>query len=178
MHGHNRCAVPVQVFPNASFAHAEVVRVHLYTDAVPTPEASCHSRCPGAHEGIQHSVTNKAEHPDQALGQLEWIWRGMEPGRSPGHAGPDLLKPLLIAIRRDDTQYSSRNRWAAVAATLALHQDEFNIVLNDGVGFVGFTQETASVPFCLILGVSDLMPDDRRKVRETDGAAVLLDGCM
>lgn len=66
---------------------------------------------------------------------------------------------------------------AAVAAGLALHEDEFDIIFDDGIGFVGFTEE-AGAALDFIFSVGDFVPNDGGEVIEADGFAVVLDGCV
>jgi hypothetical protein len=94
-----------------------------------------------------------------------------------GHSwqvGPDLAKPELIIFSADDAEQSLGFCGAAVSARLSLHKDKFDVVLDDGVGFVGFAEESPTAGF--IIGIGDLVPDDGSKVVEADLFAVFLYG--
>jgi hypothetical protein len=54
-----------------------------------------------------------------------------------------------------------------------LHEDEFDVVFDDGIGFVGFAEESAAAGD-FILGVGDLVPDDRGEVVEANCFAMFL----
>jgi hypothetical protein len=61
-------------------------------------------------------------------------------------------------------------RGLAVPPRLALHQDELDVVLDDGVRLVRFAKELDSV-LHLIVGIRDLVPDDGIEVVEANPAA-------
>ena len=62
-------------------------------------------------------------------------------GRS-GEPSPDLLEPLLVVLCRKHAKDASSDGRIAVPSSLALHQNELDVVLDDCVGFVGLAQET------------------------------------
>jgi hypothetical protein len=80
--------------------------------------------------------------------------------RSPRDPRPDLLKPYLVTVSGDHTEYARRDARAAVPAGLALHQNELNVVLNDRIRLIGLTEETAAITLGLINGVCNLAPDN------------------
>ena len=83
---------------------------------------------------------------------------------------PYLLKPLVEIFFPDSAFLSLCIRWLPVSARLTLHQNEFHIILYNGVRFVRFAEELGSVLY-LIGGVGDLVPDDRVQVVESDAPA-------
>lgn len=66
------------------------------------------------------------------------------------------------------------NRWASVSTRLPLHQNKFAIVFDNRIRFVGLAEKTRAV-FDFICGIGDFVPDDRRKIVESDFAALFLD---
>src|SRR6266852_4386160 len=94
------------------------------------------------------------------------------------NTSPYLLKPLLVILGGDHAEHASGQRWRAIAARLALHQNEFDVVLDDRVGFVRLAEKTAAIPIRLVHCICDLVPDDRREIGETQTTAVLLDRSM
>ncbi len=88
---------------------------------------------------------------------------------------PDLTEEPFEALLRHEAEDSGGQVRLAVAASLALHQDELNVVLDDGVGLIGLAQEAAGSPIDLVRGVRDLVPDDRRQVVESQTPATFLD---
>jgi hypothetical protein len=154
------------------------MRVHLDTNAVPAPLRSGNAGSARPQERIQNRVANEGKHADKALGQLQREWRRVVSGRSAGYARPDLLKPDLVTVRGNNAEYSRSDAWAAISPGLALHEDEFNIVLHDSIRLVGLAQETAPIALRLIHGVCDLVPDDGSQVAEPDPPAMFLNRCM
>ena len=71
----------------------------------------------------------------------------------------------------------SRAARAAVSARLALHQNELDVVLDDGVRLVGLAEKAAAAGN-LVVRVGDFVPDDRREVVESDRLAMVLDRRM
>jgi hypothetical protein len=59
----------------------------------------------------------------------------------------------------NNTEDACSDRRIAVATRLPLHEDEFNVILNDGVWFIRLS-EKARTPLHLIGSVGDLMPDN------------------
>lgn len=103
---------------------------------------------------------------------------GVAASGRPGEARPDLLEPLLVVGLGDDAKDSGRQVGGAVTAGLSLHQDEFDVILDNGVGFVGLAQEGRPVSLGLELRVGDLVPNDRGQVVEADGPTMFLDRSM
>ena len=56
----------------------------------------------GTHEGVEDGIPNKAEHPNEALGQLQRIGGGMALGRGTGYSCPDLLEPCREIFGRNN----------------------------------------------------------------------------
>src|SRR6266852_9024346 len=95
-----------------------------------------------------------------------------------GDAGPHLLKPLLVILGGDYAEHASGQGRRAIAARLPFHQDEFDVVLDDRIGLVRFSEKTTSVARRFINRVGNLVPDDRRKIGEAQKTAVLLNRSM
>lgn len=79
---------------------------------------------------------------------------------------PELLKPQSVFLLGHFAESSLVLSWFAIAARFALHQDEFDIVLDNRVGFVRFAKEFTPV-LDLVIRVGDFMPYDRVEVVET-----------
>jgi hypothetical protein len=60
---------------------------------------------------------------------------------------------------------------------LSLHEDEFHVVLDDGVGFVGLTQELGPVGH-FIRSIGDFMPNDGIQIVEANSPANDTDICV
>src|SRR6266571_2842676 len=155
--------------------HLEVFGRDLHADAVAAPFRGGDAGRAGSHEWVEHRVSDKAEHANEPLGELERIRRRVIPSGGAGDAGPHLLKPLLIVLRGDHAEHASGEGRRTIAARLALHQDEFDVVLDDRIRLVRLPEKTASVARRFIDGVGDLVPDDGRKIGEAQKTAVLLD---
>ena len=82
-----------------------------------------------------------------------------------GSAGdiPNLLKPAVELLFADPALVSLRGGRLPIAPRLPLHENEFHIVLDDGIGLVGFSEELGTVGD-LIRGIGDLVPDDRIQI--------------
>lgn len=63
----------------------------------------------------------------------------MIPGRRACKARPDGLKPLFVVLVGYDRKHARRDGGFSISAGLALHQYEFDIVLDDRVGLIGFS---------------------------------------
>jgi len=63
---------------------------------------------------------------------------------------------------------------APIPTRLVLKQDVFDIVYNNCVRFIGFAEKTRAVTRRLKFSIGDFMPNNRRQVVETNGAAVFL----
>ena len=57
---------------------------------------------------------------------------------------PDLLKPLLVVVRRDQAEKPRRDIWSAVSAGLAFHENELDIILDYRIWLVGLTEKAGS----------------------------------
>ena len=88
--------------------------------------------------------------------------------------GPELLKPFIEFVLGNHAQAALFLGRLAVAARLALHEDEFDVVLDDGVWLVGFAEEFRAVAH-FVAGVGNLVPDDWIQVVETELAALHAD---
>ena len=130
----------------------------------------------GAHERIEHGVPDKAEHPDQPVGEGDREGRRVVAGGSAGDVSPDLAKQRLEARLREQAERASCEARPPVAARLALHQDELDVVLDDSVRLVRFPQESRRSAFDLVRRVRDLVPDDWSQIVEAQRAAAFLDG--
>ena len=60
--------------------HSEikVVLIHLNGDAIPPPFCTRGTRRCRPGKRIKHSIADETEHSHEPLGQLEWIWCGMD----------------------------------------------------------------------------------------------------
>src|SRR5712691_10986613 len=103
--------------------HLEVLRRDFHADAVAAPFRGGDAGRAGPHERIEHRVSDKAEHANEPLGELERVRRRMIPSGGAGDTGPHLLKPLLVVLGGDHAEHSSGERWRAIADWRALHQD-------------------------------------------------------
>ena len=65
-----------------------------------------------------------------------------------------------------------------ITARLALHQDELDIVLDDGIRLVGLAKKARRSVLDLIHRIGNLVPNDRRQIIETDLPAMLLNRRM
>src|SRR5260370_1180853 len=97
----------------------------------------------------------------------------MQLGRRSRDTCPYLLEPGVMVLSGDETQHSLWQGGASIAPRLALHEDELDIVLDDGIGFIGLSKK-ASDALCFVDSVRNLVPDDRWKVVEPDLPATLL----
>ena len=129
-------------------------------------------------KGSRTRVADEAEHPDETLRESDGIGRGMVPRRGARDIGPDLSEHGLEARFGQQAERARGTARPPVAAGLPLHQDEFDVVLDHGVGFVRLAQKAAGAALHLVRRVRDLVPDDRRQVVEPDRSAALLDGSM
>src|SRR6516162_7151081 len=100
------------------------------------------------------------------------------PCRSTGNSRPYLLKPELMVLRTDYTQNPRCGFRSSISARLPFHQDEFDVVLNHCIRFVRFPQESRPTVFYFICSISNLVPDDRRKVVKAYPATALLNRGM
>lgn len=164
-------------FPVKSIAGVlPVLGVHLDTDAVSSPLGGGDVRRPRSRERVKDRIPHETEHPDESFRELEGErCRMMASGRA-GQTGPDLFEPDLVLVSRDDGEDARAHGRTSVASRLPLHQDEFDVVLHDGVGLIRLPEEPTAVSFSLVCRICDLVPDDRGQVREPDLPAVLLDG--
>src|SRR6266853_6153087 len=111
--------------------HLEVLWRNLHAYAVAAPLCGSNIRRSCAHEWIEHRVSDKAEHANQPFGKLQGIRRRMFSSGCASNTSPYLLKPLLVILVGDHAEYASGQGWRAIAARLPLHQNEFDVVLDD-----------------------------------------------
>jgi len=74
----------------------------------------------------------------------------------------------------DDTQDTGGQVGGAVSARFPLHQDELDVVFEDGVRFIRFPQKRRAVTLGFGRGVGDLVPDDGGQIVEAKSSAPLL----
>src|SRR5437899_2265603 len=136
----------------------------LNTDAVPSTPSGRQARCTCATERVEHHVTDKAEHANEALGQFNWVWRWME--ASGGPRNPKyLIKPRTMLLLADEAENPHRFAWPSVPSWLSEHQYVLDVILDDSIGLVRLTEKRCAV-LNLERGVGDLVPNDRREVVE------------
>ncbi len=80
---------------------------------------------------------------------------------------PDLLKPLSEFFLGYLACFALFLRRLPVSPGLALHENEFHVVFDDGVGFVRLAQELRPVGH-FIGCVGDFMPDDGIQIVKAD----------
>lgn len=90
-------------------------------------------------------------------------------GRSPGDV-PELAEPGVVVLLINHRESALFLRRLAIAAGLPLHQDKLDVVLNDGIRLVGFAEEFGAV-LNLIIGIGNLVPDDRIQIIEAQVTA-------
>jgi len=83
---------------------------------------------------------------------------------------PDLLKPAVEFIFGYLACFALGLRRLSVPPWLALHEDEFHVVLDDGVGFIRLAQEFGAVRH-FIGGISDFVPDDGIQIVKANPSA-------
>ena len=95
-------------------------------------------RCTKPAEWIKHSIADEREHRNESLCNLDREWRRVIAKRLASNIVPDLPEPTLIVILVDQRQFPLKTRWLAVAARLAEHQYELDIVFNNSIRLVRF----------------------------------------
>ena len=83
-----------------------------------------------------------------------------------------------MVFGRNDTQDARGEGGASVATGLPLHQDELDVVLDDGVRLVGLAQKAAAFTLGFVRRIGNFVPDDRCEIVEAETAAVLLNRCV
>src|SRR5664279_408133 len=83
---------------------------------------------------------------------------------------PRLLEPLPELLLGNLAQLTLLSCRLAITARFPLHEDELQVVLNDCIGFVRFTEEPAA-RVGLEHRIRNLQPNYRVEVVETDFAA-------
>jgi len=156
--------------PEARRRQVAIGGVQFHANAVATVLQRGQHRGGGAAERIQHGVAGEREHLHQPRGQFQGEWCGMLPGRGSGD-GPELLEPFVELVLGDHAQPALFFGGFAVATRLALHEDELDVILNDGVRLVGLAEKFRAVAD-LVAGIRDFVPDDRVEVVEPKLAAL------
>lgn len=90
--------------------------------------------------------------------------------------GPNLSEPCFVKRVGNDAHRSLEEFRASVASRFSFHQDELDIVLDNGIRFIWFSEEAGPIARDFEGGVGDFVPDDRREVIEADFSAMFLDG--
>ena len=123
--------------------HAAVFGVELDADTVPAGfEGGDHGGA-GAAERVEDGVADEREHLDEARGKLEGKRGRVLFGRGAREV-PELLEPAVELVLRDHAELALFFGGLAVAARLALHEDVFDVVLDDGVRLVGCAEGSGS----------------------------------
>jgi hypothetical protein len=120
-------------------------------------------------ERVKHGVARERKHADETGCQFHWKWGGMLLGGCSWDI-PDLLKPLIEFTLGYLACFALCLRWLPVSSGLALHEDEFHVVLDNCVRFVGFSQELRSI-LNFVGGVCNFMPNDWIQVVESNPSA-------
>lgn len=89
-----------------------------------------------------------------------------------------MLEPFPVVLSGNHAESTCGGAGSPVAAGFALHENELDIVLDDGVGFVGFSEKAARPVVHFIDRVGDFVPDDGSEVVESDSPAALLNRGM
>jgi len=147
--------------------------VEFHADAVSPVLQRRHHGCRRAAERIKHGVTGEGEHLDQPGSEFKGERGRVFLGRGAGDR-PELLEPLVEVVLGNHALAALFLSGLPVTARLALHENEFNVVLDDGVRLIGFAEELGAVAH-LVIGVGNLVPDDRIEVVKTKFAALHAD---
>ena len=97
--------------------------------------------------------------------------------RRAGQSCPDLLKPLTMIIRRDNTENSSCYTRRTVSAWFPFHQYELNVILDYRIWLVRLAKKSRSI-IRFIRRIGNLVPNDGSEIVKSDLAAALLYGRM
>ena len=87
-------------------------------------------------------------------------------GFSPGTV-PYLPEPLLVLLLRQPGRLPLPVGGLAIPARLPQHEDELDVVLDDGIGLVGLPQEAGTV-LDLMIRIGYLVPENGSEVVEAD----------
>ena len=147
--------------------HPGVRRLDLDPDGVSAAAGGSQEGRPCAHEGIKDGIASEGKHPYETIRQLLRKRRWMAPCGFSREALPYLLEPLMVLLLCKPGRFPLLAGRLAVPARLPQHQDELDVVLDDGIGLVGLPQEAGPVPG-LMACIRDLVPEDRRQVVEAD----------
>ena len=77
----------------------EVLRVKLHANTIAAAPRCRNLSRSRPHKWIEDSIADKTEHPDQALGEFNWIWCWVFARRRASKPRPDLLEPLMVILR-------------------------------------------------------------------------------
>ncbi len=83
-----------------------------------------------------------------------------------------------MLLSGDHAQDPCGQRRAAIPPWFSFHQNEFDVVLDDAIRFIGRSQKASPIPASLIHRIRYLVPDDRRQIVESQPPAPLLNRCM
>ncbi len=76
----------------------EVLGIDFNADAVTPDTRRSQRRGAGAGKRIEHRIAHKAEHPNEAFGQLQWVRRRVVLRGSTREAAPYLLEPFAVVF--------------------------------------------------------------------------------
>ena len=79
-----------------------------------------------------------------------------------------------MVFGRDQAQEAGGWTRAAVASRLPKHQDELNVILDEPIRLVGLAEIRSIFVRNFGLQVTDLMPNDRRKIVKANFRAAIL----
>src|SRR5207249_3351136 len=80
-----------------------------------------------------------------------------------------------VILLSDETQHAHCIGWLAIRPRLPLHQNELDVILNDGIGFVRLSQKRGSI-VNFKDSIRNLVPNDRCEIVKAKPAAMLLNG--
>lgn len=94
------------------------------------------------------------------------------------NTGPDLREPSFMVFIRNDAQKPRRITRTSIPTRLSLHEYEFDIILDNGIGLIRLAQKSRAPILDLVNDIGDLVPDDRSKIVVSNFAAVFLNGSV
>src|SRR5436190_20560916 len=94
----------------------------------------------GAAKRVKNSVADERKHLNETRCEFQREWRGVLLGGCACQA-PELLKPFVEFVLWHHAQLALFICWLAVSTRLPLHEDEFDVVLDNGVGLVWFSEK-------------------------------------
>ena len=129
-------------FPQSVAGIFVVLRIDFVPDAMSPPAGSGKVSAAGSHKWVENSISDEAEHTDQPLSQFDGKRCRMVTGTCTCESGPDLLKPFPLILNRNETQDALSVGWLPVATRFFEHEDELNVVLDNGIRFIRLTEES------------------------------------